>query len=124
MTTYPNPFRINLDTIQKAIDHDMRTGRLALLIASMWDLFHDADDTSVDLVGDNASISWDVAGAYTDLDMDTALEVMYLYGEGIRETINVFERLAPQFDALSDDDERGIDLREIDTNTTVLPLHR
>lgn len=123
--TNNNPFRINLDTIQKAIDHDIPTGRVALLIANMWYLFHDADDTGVEDVGDSAAIPWEEAGEYLDdLDIDEALDTLYLYGEGIRETIEVFERLAPQFDELSDDDDRGLDLRDIGTHTTILTLSR
>lgn len=124
MTTYPNPFRINLDTLRRA-DQELTIGQEALLVANMWYLFHDADDTGVADVGNTAAIPWDEAGAYLgDLDLNNALEVLYLYGENIADTIAVFECLAPQFDALSDDDDRFLCLREIDADTRHLHMSR
>lgn len=120
MTTHTNPFRVNLETIHTC--QRLRPERVEQLVKYMWAIFDDTDDLSVDLVGDNASTTWDFFLTFIDDPQFVNDEWDDVQDITVDETIAVFERLAPQFDALSDDDDRGLDLKHIDAHTTILPL--
>lgn len=120
MTTYANPFRINLETIRTC--QRLRPERVHQLTKYMWALFNDVDDIGVDQVGDSAATTWDFFLTFIDNPQFLADEFDDGYDYPVEDTIAVFERLAPQFDELSDDEERGIDVNLIDAHTTILPL--
>lgn len=124
MTTYTNPFRVNLETIHTC--QRLRPERVEQLVKYMWASFDDTDDTGIDLVGDAASTTWDeFLTMIDDPDFVNDMYGIFVQDVTVDETIDVFERLAPQFDALDGDDvELYLDLREIDTSTTTLPVGR
>lgn len=122
--SYPNPFRINLETIRTC--QRLRPERVEQLVQYMWASFSDTDDQGVDLVGDAAATTWDEF--LTIIDDPDFVNDTFGFEEGevsVEDTISTFECLAPQFDALDGDDvDLYIDLREIDPNTTTLPVGR
>lgn len=124
MTTYTNPFRVNLETIRTC--QRLRPERVEQLVKYMWAIFDDTDDTGIDLVGDAASTTWDEALEF--IDDPQFVDDMYgifVQDVSVEDTITTFECLAPQFDALDGDDvDLYLDLREIDAGTTTLPVGR
>lgn len=116
---FTNPFRINLDTLNKARGEGWTDDTIRRLITSQWSQLNYRLDTNSNQVAHAADLStpWDevLANWEPEFSVPAPIEV--------EDMIDLYERLIPLFDKIQDG-SLYLDTSLLTIHSAVLPIYR